>query len=249
MTNLTDKEKLMYQIMGAVANSGVPIVYKGAMITKLLLLESDFNAFSRETLDIDASWNDKRLPTMETLTAMLDKALAPFDMKAVVKREYGEKKSAGFNVVYGGSGELAVSMDIDMRSEKDIRTYQYGDISFRGATVDQILSDKIHVLSTEKIYRRVKDAVDVYALSHCVKVQTHSVLDIWKEAGRVPGTFQAISSRLADLEHAYQKLQRVEPKPDFLVVLERLKLFLAPFVEARTQNLSWDNISQCWKEI
>jgi hypothetical protein len=124
---------------------------------------------------------------METLTAALNKALVSFAMRAVVKREYGEKKSAGFNVVYENTGELAVSVDIDMRSEKGIRTYRYGDITFRGVTVDYILSDKIYVLSTEKAYRRVKDAVDVYALSHCVKVQARSIRDIWKEYGRTPG--------------------------------------------------------------
>jgi len=189
MIDLSDKENLMYRIMGAVANSGVPLVYKGAMVTKLLLLEHKFNEFSRETQDIDASWAGNRLPTMENLTSALNGALAPLAMKAVVKREYGEKKSAGFNLVYENSGELAVSVDIDMRSEKGSRTYHYGDVTFLGVTVNHILSDKIYVLSTEKAYRRVKDAVDVYALSHCVKVQTRSIFDICQPKSFILSTF------------------------------------------------------------
>jgi len=248
MNNLTDKENLIYRIMGAVANSEVPVVYKGAMVTKLLLLENDFSAFSRETQDIDASWAGERLPTMEELTATLNKALAPFAMKAIVKREYGEKKSAGFNLVYKNSGELVVSMDIDMRPEKGSREYRHGDITFLGATVDRILSDKIYVLSTDNAYRRAKDVVDVYALSYCVKIQPNSIYNIWKEMGRTPGAFEAFSSRLDDLKHAYSKLQRVEPKPDFSVVLDRLRLFLAPFIEKSTQNLTLDNNNQHLKE-
>jgi hypothetical protein len=248
MTDLSDKEKLMYRIMGAVADSGVPLIYKGAMVTKLLLLEHQFNDFSRETQDIDASWDGNRLPTMDALTAALNNALSPFDMRAIVKREYGEKKSAGFNVVYESSGEPAVSVDIDMRSDKGSRTYTYGDITFRGVTVDHILSDKIHVLSTEKVYRRVKDAVDVYALSHCVKVRAQSILDIWMEYGRTPGAFEAFTVRRADLEHAYLKLRRVEPKPEFSVVFDRLRFFLAPFVEMSTKNLTWDIYDQIWRE-
>ncbi|MCL2748410.1 MAG: nucleotidyl transferase AbiEii/AbiGii toxin family protein [Oscillospiraceae bacterium] len=248
MTELSDKEKLMYNIMGAVSNSGVPLIYKGAMITKLLLLEHKFSAFSRETQDIDASWAGNRLPTMGALTAALNQALAPFAMKAIVKREYGERKSAGFNVVYESNGELAVSVDIDMRSEKGGRTYHYGGISFLGTTVDHILSDKIYVLSTEKAYRRAKDAVDVYALSHCAKVQTRPILDIWKEYNRTPGRFEALTARRADFEHAYSKLQRVEPKPDFPVLFNLLRLFLAPFVEMSTNNLAWDNNKQLWRD-
>ncbi|GHV44158.1 hypothetical protein FACS189492_0030 [Clostridia bacterium] len=248
MTNLTDKEKLMYQIMGAIATSRVPLVYKGALVTKLLLLEHDFDAFSRETQDIDASWVGSRLPTMGELTDALNQALAPFALEAKVKRDYGEKKSAGFNVLYKNTGELAVSVDIDMRSEKGSQEYHYGDVTFLGVTVDQILSDKIYILSTEKAYRRVKDAVDIYALSHCVKVQANTICAIWKETDRIPGVFEALGSRCSDLEHAYVKLQRVEPKPEFSGLLKRLRLFLAPFIDMNTQNLTWNNDTQCWYE-
>ena len=56
MNRLTDSEKLMYDVMGAIANSNVPVIYKGAMVTKLILREHDFDDFVRETQDIDASW-------------------------------------------------------------------------------------------------------------------------------------------------------------------------------------------------
>ena len=42
--------------MGAIADGNVPVIYKGAMITKLILQENDFDDFLRETQDIDASW-------------------------------------------------------------------------------------------------------------------------------------------------------------------------------------------------
>jgi hypothetical protein len=45
MDKLTDSEKLMYDVMGAIANGNVPVVYKGAMITKLILQENHFDDF------------------------------------------------------------------------------------------------------------------------------------------------------------------------------------------------------------
>ena len=49
LDKLTDSEKLMYDVMGEIAIGSVPIIYKGAMITKLILRENDFEGFARET--------------------------------------------------------------------------------------------------------------------------------------------------------------------------------------------------------
>lgn len=40
---MNEKEKLMYNIMGSFNNINAPIVFKGAMITKLILMENNFN--------------------------------------------------------------------------------------------------------------------------------------------------------------------------------------------------------------
>jgi hypothetical protein len=56
MTKLTEQEKRMYDVMAAIMNGGAPVIYKGALITKLILQENQFNDFVRETRDIDASW-------------------------------------------------------------------------------------------------------------------------------------------------------------------------------------------------
>ena len=83
---LTDSEKLMYDVMGAIANGSVPILYKGAMIIKLILQENNFDDFTRETQDIDASWAGVHSPSMEQLTDMLNFALTRLELSAVVKR-------------------------------------------------------------------------------------------------------------------------------------------------------------------
>ena len=83
MIKLTAQEKRMYDVMGAIANSNVPVVYKGALITKLILQENQFDDFARETLDIDASWVGTTPPPMEQLTAMLNSALHGLGLNAV----------------------------------------------------------------------------------------------------------------------------------------------------------------------
>jgi hypothetical protein len=116
MIKLTAQEKRMYDVMGAIANSNVPVVYKGALITKLILQENQFEEFARETQDIDASWAGANPPPMEQLTAMLNSALNGLGLNAVAVREHGEKTSACYDIIETVSGELAMAVDIDVRS-------------------------------------------------------------------------------------------------------------------------------------
>jgi hypothetical protein len=44
---MTEHESLMYQVIGAVSKLGAPIVFKGALILKLILAEGGFTAFQR----------------------------------------------------------------------------------------------------------------------------------------------------------------------------------------------------------
>ena len=237
---LTDSEKLMYDVMGAIANGSVPIIYKGAMVTKLILQESNFDDFARETQDIDASWAGADSPSMEQLTDMLNFALARLELNAVVKRRYSEKISAGFKIV-DSNGDTMLSVDIDMRAAIDSRTYQYGNVIFHGVTPDCVISDKINVISSDRVFRRAKDLLDLYALSHCVTVKTDDIRRIWERENRVIGTFNAFTCRRDELRHSYEKLRRVDAKPKFDEIYSYLMKFLAPFINAVTDALIWNN--------
>jgi hypothetical protein len=246
MIKLTEQEKLMYDVMGAIANGNVPVVYKGAMITKLILQESRFDDFVRETRDIDASWAGSKPPSTEQLTAMLNHALSGLKLNAVATREHGENMSACYDISDTASDELCMTIDIDMRAPADIRTYRYGNTTFRGVTPDNVIADKISVVSSDKVFRRAKDLIDLYALSHCVTVKTADIRAIWERENRVVGTFDAFGNRRSDLRHAYGKLRRVDAKPDFDEIYGYLTGFLTPFADAKNAALVWDNISGGW---
>ena len=50
---MTEKEKVMYKIMDSIYNEDIPLVFKGTLITKLILLEHNSIKLDRETKDID----------------------------------------------------------------------------------------------------------------------------------------------------------------------------------------------------
>ena len=50
-----DLMDFMYQVMGGISRLDVPIVFKGHLITKLILAEERYTDLARPTIDIDAS--------------------------------------------------------------------------------------------------------------------------------------------------------------------------------------------------
>ena len=54
--NITAEEKLMYDVMKAIYDSGIPVNFKGSMVLKACLMEAGYPEETRHTVDIDANW-------------------------------------------------------------------------------------------------------------------------------------------------------------------------------------------------
>ena len=129
---MTEHEKLMYQVLGKISETNAPIVFKGALITKLVLDEHGFTLLNRPTVDIDANWVDAP-PSMENLVDTIQKSLG--DMRkqfyAVAIREYKEKKSAGISIRTKSTDEEIMSMDISIKPVIGSKLYHYGEIGIK----------------------------------------------------------------------------------------------------------------------
>jgi hypothetical protein len=122
-------------------------------------------------------------------------------------------------------------MDIDINKVTGYRYYNYEISKIRGVLPTEIFADKIAAISGDKVFRRAKDIVDVYALSSCVSVSTDEIYNTSAQTGNEIKAFDGFLNRKDDLGHAYDKLRGVEGKPPFETVYSRLKTFLAPFIE------------------
>ena len=56
---ISAEEKLMYTVMKAIYEGGIPISFKGSMVLKACLMEAGFMDDTRHTVDIDANWSCK----------------------------------------------------------------------------------------------------------------------------------------------------------------------------------------------
>jgi len=169
---MTEQEELMYKLAGRISDTGAPVVFKGALITKLVLAENGYCDVDRNTYDIDVHWIGTPLPTMEKLVETVNQSLSEIrdDLYAKIKREYSENRTAGI-VVFDRQREAPYfSMDINTTPVEKSRIYKYDDRDFKGVLPNEILADKIFVLSGHKLFRRSKDIVDAYMLSHCLQI-------------------------------------------------------------------------------
>ena len=246
---MTEKEKLMYRIIGKISESDAPIVFKGALITRLVLMENGYSALERQTKDIDANWIGEP-PSMDELKDIVSRSLTVFngELYAEVIREYGEKKSAGIAIVEAASGDRIITMDISIKPVAGSKIYYYGETGIRGVLVNEILSDKISVISSKMVFRRAKDVIDVYALAHCVKVNTDEIFGIYKNnPARAVGAFDEFYNRRQDVEHAYESLAGIENKPVFADVYSYLSEFVRPFAEHDETPKQWNNYKTLWE--
>ena len=246
---MTDHERLMYQVLGCISEADAPIVFKGALIVKLILAENGYSSIERPTRDIDANWTGTP-PSMAYLSDIVNQSLRAFDGKlyAEATREYSERKSAGIAIIDGESGDRVISMDISMKPVIGSRAYYHGETGIRGVLANEILADKISVLSGRMIFRRAKDVIDVFALAHCVNVKTSEIRVVYdRHPDRNVGAFGEFIDRRHDVEHAYEMLKGIENKPPFDQVYKYLNQFLQPFISNDMAQKTWNCEKMIWE--
>ncbi|MFA5576730.1 MAG: nucleotidyl transferase AbiEii/AbiGii toxin family protein [Tissierellaceae bacterium] len=241
------KEKILYKIMGNLYSNSAPLIFKGALVTKLILFENLFDEISRNTADIDASWIEGA-PSMDYLASLIKDSLGDLESRydVTITREYTERQSAGIALVNKETGRIEITLDIEIKSEKMFQLYSYGDVEFRGVLADSIMADKISVLSTNTIFRRVKDLIDIYALSSCINFEMKLIIEQIRESNRVLGNFDAFLNRKDELEFAYNKLKRIIGKPKFEEIYNHINIFSHPFIINQDYNYQWNKDLTKW---
>lgn len=230
------EEKRMYEVMNAIYGSGIPIDFKGAMVLRACLMENGFVGSVRHTMDIDANWISDTAPTPEQLVQSLQQALDQHDIPLTVRlfRMYGTGRSAGFEFCDSTSEMPLFTMDMDVnRPAAETRLYNVEGIVFRGVVPTQMLADKIVAVSSEKVFRRIKDVVDLYYLSQCFQLDPIKVKNTIQKSGREIGPFSGLKNHKDMLSHAYEKFRfggSVE-KPTFDEVYEQVCAYLKDFIQ------------------
>ena len=228
---ITTEEKLMYDVMKAIHDSSIPINFKGSMVLKACLMEAGYAEETRHTVDIDANWYSKTPPTAEQMVKSLQKAISKggIDLKVSIYRMYGEGRSAGFELTDSESGEVLFTMDVDVnRPVPPTKIYEVAGVRFCGVAPIQMISDKLVVVSTDKVFRRIKDVVDLYYISHVVPFSSAEVLATLRNSGKDLDNFNGFLHRPEELRHSYEKFRFAGEvrKPPFEEIYSTVKMYI-----------------------
>lgn len=252
--NMNKNEELMYSVMKSIYNSNIPINFKGSMVLKACLHEAGYSDGIRHTVDIDASWYSEKPLTAEHMTQSLQNAIQKCGENLEVKlcRMYGEKRSAGFEIVDNTTNEILFTMDIDInRPILKTKIYEMADIQFQGVVPSQIMADKLFVVSTDKVFSRIKDIIDIYYMSKVFSFDKKEILNLLKDNNRNLGDFHAFLFRINDLQHSYEKFRfsgdDIE-KPKFLELYSDVKKFIQPFFIIEKQLSLQEQMDMAQKE-
>lgn len=233
--NITAEEKMMYDVMKAIYESGIPVNFKGSMVLKACLIEAGYPEDTRHTVDIDGNWNSDTLPSADQMVESLQKAIdkSGIELKISIYRMYGESRSAGFNLTDKATDDILFTMDVDVnRPIPPTKVYEIEGIRFCGVSPIQMIADKTAVVSTDKVFRRIKDVVDLYYLSSVFAFDCKAVNQALLNSKRQLGDFNGFLNRTNDLKHSYEKFRFAGGvnKPPFDKVYHAVKTFLADII-------------------
>ena len=195
-------------------------------------MEAGFTDDTRHTVDIDANWYSETKPTGEQMEKSIQKALrnSSIDLNIRLDRMYGEGRSAGFELYDPSTNEVLFTMDIDVnRLAVETRIYEVAKIRFRGSSLVPMLADKLSVVSSDKVFRRVKDLIDLYYAAHVYQPDWPQVLQAVADSGRTLGTFSGFLYKTEELRHAYNKFRfdGDVSKPAFDDVYQTVREYIA----------------------
>ncbi|EOS25578.1 hypothetical protein C806_01705 [Lachnospiraceae bacterium 3-1] len=235
----------LYQIISNMQKLNIPIAVKGGLLLKASLQEHKSD-IDRKTTDIDGNWL-KQTPDIEEMRKNLEKAVQMSypDYQVIIKRPYGEKQSAGFHIIKNNI--TLAHIDIDVNKITPTKLYMINDIKFHGIPMEQVLCDKIAVLSSPQIMRRTKDLLDMYAITQVIPYDKQTVIELLSK--RKLGNFSTLYTQKENIEHAYEKLRGVTNKPEFQQVYESVIHYCKDINNSLTSLKIKEQITKSSKEI
>lgn len=164
------------------------------------------------------------------------------------RKGFDRYDSIKFNILDTNCNKTIVfKIDININSNTVI-TCDYSPI-LNMTTYDALtmLSDKITVVSSQKIYRRIKDLYDL-----CVIVSLHDftyydvIEHIRKKHSGVKLEDMLISDNFSSLEHAFSKYEGISNKPNIMTIIALAKTFLQPIYCSNKVDMLWKKEISAW---
>lgn len=245
---ITYRMELMNQFIDSILIFNNNIIFKGAVaLTNRIKLDKGI-ILGRKSLDIDADCIEDL--TQEEIVSIIQKACDINNYKLIVKRDLGDNKSLGLNILNTDDKQL-FAIDI---GKKLINNYEEcytisSNTKYKGYSIERVIIDKLSVVSSRKVYRRIKDLYDLYIILNYYEISLEGTINGFKVYNRLLGYFEELGN-YSELEHAYIKYDAIYSKKDFGEIYKTIQLFITPILnylkDEKSENLIWNPARLEW---
>lgn len=247
---------LVYTI-NLISNSvyGKYFILKGGSALVSKMIENNRKDLYRLTSDIDIHCNSWDIWTnfCRDIIPILNSNDRGYHY-TLVKRRVDTKPSTTtdslkFNLITPQEQSIDFKMDMNVKSNSII-TVDYSPIlKMNIYSKYTMLVDKISVVSSRSIFRRIKDFYDLGVLISLYDFDLNTIrkhFSIKNPNAKLVNML--VKNNFDNINHAYSKYQGILNKPNILVLWSYCETFLRPIYEGK-ENLIWNHITGTWTSI
>ena len=165
------------------------------------------------------------------------------------RKGFDTSDSLKFEVLLATGDVVKIGMDMNIKSNALIGIAFDGYLNMSTYDAYTMLSDKLVVVSSQKVYRRIKDLYDLCVLASLYDFDlTHVQLTLKKKHNKTAGalTNMLIPQNMADLGHAYTKFSGIANKPELDTLLDITVPFLAIIYSGAAGDYTWRKDARQW---
>lgn len=229
-----DNMQLVFEVLSKLSQNP-NFIFKGGVLLYSELMKNKMKTIRyTEDLDMNTSLGNEESLTDELTNSGL-----------VIQEITHLPKFNSFSVML----DNGVDLDIKVAETHDVFCYEINGIDFKGMSHYEIMSDKLSVVSSRLIYRRVKDLLDVYLWINMFEYNGYKLSGTIENRNKELDNFSHLSVDNEKLIHAYSKLRDVENKPPLQEVVSKVTKFIEPVTiggSFKDKN-NWDKEKLEWR--
>lgn len=259
MKNMDDIYKYLVDTVNLISQSrfGNKMILKGGSVLISKMIENSRMDLYRKTTDIDIHCDKKEvwIDFYTNIEAILNSNnfgyVYTLSDRRSLKKGFDTSDSLKFRL-FDSNNNKSIEFKIDMNIKSNaIITCDYSPI-LNMTTYDALtmLSDKIVVVSSQKIYRRIKDLYDLCVLLSLCDFTYYDVVEhIRLKHGNVKLDNMLVNENFSEIEHAFSKYDGISNKPNILTIISLAQIFLQPIYCNNQKNMLWKKEISSWVSL
>ena len=229
---------------------------KGGLVLVTKMFEHGKNDMFRRTTDIDIhcnsrdTWIDFYTNCERILNNNPYNIVYCLEDRRSARKGLDKSDSLKFGVTLPDGSKTHIKMDMNIKSNETIEIEFDTNLNMFTYSELTMLSDKIVVVSSQHVYRRIKDLYDLCVLANMYDFRLVDIANILQKKHNKDFsqlTNMLIPANMPALMHAYSEFKGIYNKPPFSIIWDTATKFLLQIYSNSNLNITWSYREGMWK--